>query len=303
MPLVKAQCTSCGATLKVDDVKEVAVCPYCGASYIVEKAINHYHVTNRIHAETVNIYNQTPDFEIRAGKLEKYMGAATEVVIPASVKIIGAGAFGDCIGLTRIVIPDSVTTIEHSAFSGCTGLIDVSLPDSVTAIAPYTFANCSALVRITIPDSVTSIEYYAFLGCASLTDIILPDSVTSIGARAFEGCTNLTAITIPDSVTSVGASPFLKCANLTEIRASETWKRKHWIIAPCLVKTYASFIKSLGISLTILGIFGFLLDCFVESFISPRYQPDFAGPIYSLMVCCIFGIVLLLLWYALTRDN
>ena len=42
MPLTKAQCTNCGANLEVDSSKEAAVCPYCGAAYIVEKAVNQY---------------------------------------------------------------------------------------------------------------------------------------------------------------------------------------------------------------------------------------------------------------------
>ena len=45
MPLVKAQCTSCGAALEVDSSKDAAICPFCNTPYIVEKAINQY-VTN-----------------------------------------------------------------------------------------------------------------------------------------------------------------------------------------------------------------------------------------------------------------
>lgn len=59
MPLVNAKCTNCGANLTVDDAKDAAVCEFCGAAYIVEKAVRNYHIENHNHiqAQTVNIYN------------------------------------------------------------------------------------------------------------------------------------------------------------------------------------------------------------------------------------------------------
>ena len=52
-----AICTQCGGTLEVDPTKETAECPYCGASFIVEKAVNNYNVkyANIGHADNVNI--------------------------------------------------------------------------------------------------------------------------------------------------------------------------------------------------------------------------------------------------------
>ena len=65
MPLTKAQCTNCGANLEVDSAKEAAVCPYCGAAYVVEKAINNYQVQT-LKAENVTIINNgKPPIETR----------------------------------------------------------------------------------------------------------------------------------------------------------------------------------------------------------------------------------------------
>lgn len=90
MPIIPAKCTNCGAALEVDSAKDAAVCPYCGSAFIVEKAINNYNTTNHITANTVNIYgSNTADFIIRAGTLEKYNGASSEVMIPDSVTSIG----------------------------------------------------------------------------------------------------------------------------------------------------------------------------------------------------------------------
>ncbi|MDR0222986.1 MAG: hypothetical protein LBI38_05585 [Oscillospiraceae bacterium] len=56
MEFVQAKCTACGANLEVDPSLEAANCQYCGAAYIVEKAINNYNIENaQINAQTVNV--------------------------------------------------------------------------------------------------------------------------------------------------------------------------------------------------------------------------------------------------------
>ena len=258
MPIIPAKCTNCGASLDVDNTKDAAICPYCGSAFIVEKAINNYNTTNHISADTVNIYGGNgADFIIRAGTLEKYSGASTEVVIPNSVTRIGNNAFKGCAGLTSVTIPNSVTSIGHSAFEGCKGLTSITIPDSVTSIEMSAFEGCTGMTHVTIPNSVTSIEYCAFSYCEGLTRVTIPNSVTSIGSSAFEGCkgltsitipnsvtsigdnafrdcTGLTSITIPNSVTSIGGGAFGDCTHLTTVYASEEWKKAHWAYIPCL---------------------------------------------------------------------
>ena len=55
MPLVDAKCTNCGSVLKVDKLKEAAICEYCGSVFVIEKAIQNYnyYVTNNINADSV----------------------------------------------------------------------------------------------------------------------------------------------------------------------------------------------------------------------------------------------------------
>lgn len=56
MPLVQAKCTNCGANLPVDSGKDAAVCSFCGAAFIIEKAINNYNIENaQIKADVVNV--------------------------------------------------------------------------------------------------------------------------------------------------------------------------------------------------------------------------------------------------------
>lgn len=221
MPLVQAKCTNCGANLEIDNTKDAAICPYCGTAFIVEKAINNYNTTNQIHAGTVNIYGgNSADFVIRGGVLEKYNGAATEVVVPNSVKIIGCEAFLNCIGITSVVLPDSVREIrdgsyERGAFAGCTTLISIVIPNSVQKIGSLAFKDCKSLTSVTIPDSVQTIGWNAFSGCSSLASVTIPNSLQEIAA--FSGCSSLTSVTIPDSVRTIGYSAFSGCSSLTSV--------------------------------------------------------------------------------------
>lgn len=63
MPLIAANCTNCGANIKVDDTKEAGICTFCNTAFITEKVINNY-VTNLNKTENVtqhitkNIYSQ-----------------------------------------------------------------------------------------------------------------------------------------------------------------------------------------------------------------------------------------------------
>ena len=209
MPLVQAKCTNCGANLEVDNTKDAAVCPSCGTPFIVEKAINNYNTTNNIRADVVNVYGGNgADFVIRAGTLEKYNGAATDVVIPNSVTRIEREAFKDCVGLTSVIIPGSVTTIGDCAFFRCTNLTSVKIGNSVTNIGESTFAFCSSLTSVDIPSSVTSIGHNVFGACNSLMSVRIPPSVTSIGDSAFSGCSSLKSVSIPPSVTNIGHRAF-----------------------------------------------------------------------------------------------
>lgn len=244
MPLIAAKCTNCGAKLEVDNTKDAAVCPSCNTPFVVEKAINYYNSTNNINAEVVNVYGgNSPDFVIRAGELVEYNGAATEVVIPNTVTIIGGGAFEGCKGLLSVTIPNSVTTIGYAAFSGCINLKSITIPNSVTSfgsgegfnafylsnletvviaagttsIRDETFSSCYSLKKVVIPDSVTSIGEKAFYLCENLIQIKIPKSVTFIGNHAFSGCSSLTDIVIPNSVTTIGDGAFSVCSNLTDI--------------------------------------------------------------------------------------
>ena len=79
----------------------------------------------------------------------------TDLVIPNTIKTIGAFAFVNCSNLKTATIPESVTSIGVSAFYGCSGLTTLTIPKSVTSIGETgvyygtkVFGECSNLTSI-----------------------------------------------------------------------------------------------------------------------------------------------------------
>ena len=51
-----AKCTSCGATIQVDETTESGICPYCNSAYVTEKAISMFSNTTTNNASVINNY-------------------------------------------------------------------------------------------------------------------------------------------------------------------------------------------------------------------------------------------------------
>ena len=141
----------------------------------------------------------------------------TSIIIPESVKNIGAEAFYGCTGLTNVVIPNVIRIIPDYAFKGCTSLESIIMPDSLVTIDRQAFSGCSSLTTISIPNGVLAIGDYAFSGCELLESIQFGNSVTHIYSGAFRDCVSLTSIIVPDSVTRIGDKAFEGCISLKSL--------------------------------------------------------------------------------------
>jgi hypothetical protein len=126
------------------------------------------------------------------------------VVIPDTVKTIGAYAFINNPSLSVLTIGRSVESIGQRAFSR-TSLTAVVLGDSVTSIGDYAF-EFSPIATLDLGGSIKSIGRGAFQH-SSLTSVVIPDSVTVIGQQAF-GSSRLASLTIGQSVTTIGPLAF-----------------------------------------------------------------------------------------------
>lgn len=138
------------------------------------------------------------------------------VIIPSSVRTIGANAFDGMQNLTEVTLPPQMEEIKGGAFSQCPNLKTINLPTGITKINDYTFYKCYALKQINIPDTVTSIGKSAFEDCENLTKVSLPENLTEIGANAFLDCTSLDEIEIPDTVTKINSQAFAG-TNISEV--------------------------------------------------------------------------------------
>ena len=97
----------------------------------------------------------------------KLVVGCKNTVIPSNIKIIGVGAFRNCISLTKVTLPEGLTEIERSAFESCTGLTEIVIPDKVTSIGASAFAECVNLKSVKISKDV-KVGDSAFKNCTSL---------------------------------------------------------------------------------------------------------------------------------------
>ncbi len=108
----------------------------------------------------------------------------TEIVIPASVKLIRRYAFDDCFQLTKVTLSDGLETLDMLAFSGSSSLKSISIPEGVKVIQKETFNKCTSLEEVHLPSTVRRIEKNAFIQCNNLSKINL-DKVSYIDDSAF----------------------------------------------------------------------------------------------------------------------
>lgn len=172
---------------------------------------------NYIYSNVVNItnYNQE-EFEIVAGKLIKYKGQTSNVIIPDGVSIIGEKAFYKCSNLIQVTMPNSVTKIEEKAFYQCYKLREISL-DNIEAIGPFAFSECNGLKKICLPACLKSIGNWAFSMCNELEDVVIDNGVTNVSYGMFNNCKKLKNVSLPNTVTLIDGCAFRDCKNLRKI--------------------------------------------------------------------------------------
>jgi hypothetical protein len=124
------------------------------------------------------------------------------IVIDNGVSHIGSHAFYNIPNLTytSIVMPNSVKSIGAGAFRG-TNITSVKIGDSVTSIGKYAFSNCLGLTSITIPAGVTSIEDWAFSGLISLMSITVKNPIPPETGEAVFRCVdeNFVNLYVPEN--------------------------------------------------------------------------------------------------------
>ena len=145
--------------------------------------------------------------------LINYPGAkAGAYIVPASITVIGAGAFFTCENLTAITLPEGLTSIGVAAFDACRGLTELVIPNGVTEI-PNAFVTCSSLKSVTIGNAVTSIAMTAFAQCTALETFTCYTVTPPVTGTVPFFMVNLAAATL-----------YVPAESVEAYRTANTWK-------------------------------------------------------------------------------
>jgi len=150
------------------------------------------------------------DFNIKEGKLIKYLGHKEHISIPKPLTSIETGAFWNCMSLVSVKLPNGIVRIGGDAFYYCKNLKEINIPSSVQYIGNDPFAGCPKIaLENKSPDFVlengvlynkakTMIIHYPISNTSKEFEI--PESIEFIAKHAFYECKNLTSIIIPQNV-------------------------------------------------------------------------------------------------------
>ena len=166
----------------------------------------------------------------------------TNVKLPASLKIIGQGAFAGCGMLSSVTLPASLDSIGDYAFAACTSLESVTLPASVMTVGRGAFMRCSSLTTLEVEPSskLSKMDATALMDCPLLTTIKLGTALQSVGERSLAGTgvrqldlteskglkdlgdwamvlTPVAEAKLPASVNTIGQGAFLYATDLANI--------------------------------------------------------------------------------------
>jgi hypothetical protein len=149
-----------------------------------------------------------------------------EVVLPSTIKKIGAGAFFSA-KITKVNLPEGLEEIGDAAFYACRlkevyipnscqllsgashfqlnyGLEKIHLPEGITAIPQNFLSCCLELSKTNIPTSVKSIDESAFFQCRSLENLELPEGLENIGENALWYLDSLEQVEYPSTLKKIG---------------------------------------------------------------------------------------------------
>lgn len=150
------------------------------------------------------------------------------IVIPANIQEIGAGAFNGAQNLKQVVFentaqkPSALTTIGKNAFKG-TALTQIKFPEIVLqTIGESAFEGCKELAELTLPSSLTTLNNSAFKGCTKISSLTLTNTTTTVGSNVFAGCTSLTKVELPEGLTFTGNGEFSDCTALVDVTLPST---------------------------------------------------------------------------------
>ncbi|OSA71319.1 cell surface protein [Clostridium botulinum] len=181
-------------------------------------------------------FDEKTDFEFSNGKITKYIGNETDIVIPEAIKGEKVTAIEDSAfknkNLASVKIPKTVESIGMQAFAK-NSLTSIELPESLKYMGNIAFMD-NKLASVKIPKNLINIPTGAFskneissvvisegvieialsaFAENKLESVVIPSTVEFIRNKAFSG-NQLKVVNIPSNVKDIGKDAFANNKNI-----------------------------------------------------------------------------------------
>lgn len=117
----------------------------------------------------------------------------THIVLPASLKVLGAAVFDMCERLQYVTFAEGSTLQEigEGCFGNC-AIEEIQIPSSVTTIHDHVFCGCRALKRVSFQagSKLERIGKRCFVN-SGIEEVEILGTLGTAGARALKDCENL----------------------------------------------------------------------------------------------------------------
>lgn len=185
----------------------------------------------------------------------------TSIIIPSTVKTIGAGAFQGCTDLLSVKLhgDSRLQEIQDFAFDRCRYLTSIHIPATLAKIGTNAFSSCSGLKGVYITDLaawcridfafttsgtgiLTDANCYSnplvfahnlYLNNTLVTHLEIDNAIESISSAAFINCTSIESIAITNPALVIKSFAFLDCEKLKSVTFSES---NDWVATRHTVK-------------------------------------------------------------------
>ncbi len=154
----------------------------------------------------------------RKAYVTEYVGAGTDVTIPATLDGVAVYGFGNVFAgntdITSVTVEsEGIVSVVDGAFANCISLENVSIAGA-PVMGEGIFSGCVALSSVNESCFGGVLPANTFYGCTSLADFDL-SAFTSIGDNAFYGSgLTFADLTSLSDGTSLGSNVFADCADL-----------------------------------------------------------------------------------------
>lgn len=158
------------------------------------------------------------------------------VMLPASVRTVGAFAFAQCPNLRKVKLNDGLEKMGSCVFYECRAIQSLDLPDSLSETVAGTFDGLSistplfdrtksvlyryfghpSKLHYTVPATVKRLAAGAFSDDAPLQTLELPPQLKTIDSFAFFS-SKVRQVTLPASLKEIGKQAFWRCEELQQL--------------------------------------------------------------------------------------